>query len=100
LSPIIIIRIIKSWVRWTGHIARMEEKWIQILGLETWSKDTCQKSKGYIYRILLKWIWTILNDCVWIGLFWPWIGNRGRLLRARFHKVWKMSWPAQQLLVS
>jgi hypothetical protein len=26
LSPIIIIRIIKSWVRWTGHIARMEEK--------------------------------------------------------------------------
>jgi len=39
-----IIRVIKSRMRWTGHVAHMgEEMFIHYFGVETWGKETAWK---------------------------------------------------------
>jgi hypothetical protein len=76
-----IIRMIKSRMRWAGHVARMGGKGMHIGYWWERQKERAhwedQERGGWI---ILNWISEGEDGMVWIGLIWLRIGTSGGLL--------------------
>jgi hypothetical protein len=76
-----IIRIIKSRMRWAGHIARMVEKRnsYRLLVGKPEGKSLLERPRRR-WGIILGWILERWDGVMWTGLVWLRIGTGGELL--------------------
>jgi len=63
-----IVRVIKSRMRWGGHVARIGEEWGCI---GSWWGNRRERDLGVDAWIILGWISRRWDVCIWTGLGWP-----------------------------